>query len=64
LPRGETLVHTGIAGGQFRARVTGEADVAGIPAVITEVEGQAFVCGYNQFVLDPDDPLGTGFLLR
>ena len=64
LPRGETLVHGGIAGGVFRGRVTGETNVAGTPAVITEVEGKAFISGYNHFVLDPDDPLGTGFLLR
>jgi len=64
LPRGQTLVHTGIVDGIFRARVSGDADVAGIPAVITEVEGSAYVCGFNHFELDPDDPLGTGFLLR
>jgi proline racemase len=64
LPRGETLLHGGIAGGLFRGRVTGDADVAGTPGVVTEVEGQAFVTGYNHFVLDPDDPIGTGFLLR
>jgi proline racemase len=64
LPRGQTLVHRGIAGGVFRGRMTGDADVAGVAAVITEVEGQAFVSGYNHFVLDPDDPIGTGFLLR
>ena len=64
LPRGDTLVHKGIAGGVFRGRVTGDGDVAGTPAVITEVEGQAFVSGYSHFVLDPDDPIGTGFLLR
>ena len=64
LRRGETLVHRGIAGGVFRGSVTGDAEVAGIAAVITEVEGQAFVSGYNHFVLDPDDPIGTGFLLR
>ena len=64
LPRGETLVHGGIAGGVFRGRVTGDADVEGTPAVVTEVEGQAFATGYNHFVLDPDDPIGTGFLLR
>jgi len=64
LPRGQTLVHTGIVDGIFRARVSGDADVAGIPAVITEVEGSAYVCGFNHFELDPDDPLGTGFQLR
>ena len=36
----------------------------GIPAVVTEVEGSAFRTGRAEFELDPDDPLGEGFLLR
>ncbi|MDQ4057535.1 MAG: proline racemase family protein [Actinomycetota bacterium] len=64
LPRGDTLEHTGIVDSVFSARVTGETEVEGIPAVITEVEGSAFISGHHQFVLDPEDPLGTGFLLR
>jgi len=38
--------------------------VAGRPAVITEVEGSAHRTGEHEFVLDPRDPLGPGFLLR
>jgi proline racemase len=64
LPRGEELVHEGIVGTEFRARVVGDADVAGRPAVITEVEGSAYRTGAHEFALDPDDPLGEGFLLR
>jgi proline racemase len=64
LPRGGTLVHRSIVGSQFTARVVGDAEVAGRPAVITEVEGSAYLCGFHHFVLEPDDPLGTGFLLR
>ena len=48
----------------FAGRVTGETAVAGRPAVITEVEGTAHLVGRSHFVLDPADPLGTGFLLR
>jgi len=32
--------------------------------VVTEVEGSAYRTGRATFELDPDDPLGTGFLLR
>lgn len=64
LPRGETLRHLGIVGTEFSARVVGETDVAGIPAVITDVEGSAFRTGEHRFALDPHDPLGDGFLLR
>jgi len=64
LPRGGELVHESIVGTEFRARVVGDAEVAGRPAVITEVEGSAHRTGAHQFTLDPGDPLGEGFLLR
>jgi proline racemase len=64
LPRGDELVHRSIVDSEFRARVVGDAEVAGIPAVVTEVEGNAFRTGEHVFTLDPEDPLGEGFLLR
>jgi proline racemase len=60
----ETLRHLSIVGTEFTGRVVGETEVAGRPAVITEVEGSAFRTGRATFELDPDDPLGEGFLLR
>ena len=64
LPRGEELRHLSIVGSEFRGRVVGDADIAGIPAVVTEVEGSAYRTGEHVFTLDPDDPLGDGFILR
>jgi proline racemase len=64
LPRGDELRHLSIVGSLFTGRVVGDADVAGIPAVVTEVEGSAYRTGEHSFTLDPDDPLGEGFLLR
>ena len=64
LGRGDELVHRSVIGTEFRARVVGEADVAGISAVVTEVEGSAHYTGRHEFVLDPADPLGPGFLVR
>ena len=64
LPRGAELRHRSIVGTEFRARVVGEASVANIPAVVTEVEGSAHRTGRHVFELDPEDALGTGFLLR
>ena len=64
LPRGERLLHRSIVGSEFTARVVGEVEVAGRPAVITEVTGSAYRTGESSFSLDPDDPLGEGFLLR
>ncbi len=64
LPRGQELRHLSIVGTQFNARVVGDAEVAGLPAVITEVEGSAHLTGRHRFVLEDADELGTGFLLR
>jgi proline racemase len=64
LPRGDELRHLSIIGTEFRAWVTGEAEVAGIPALVTEVEGSAHRTGRHEFVLDPRDPLPDGFFLR
>jgi proline racemase len=64
LPRGQELRHLGIVGTEFTARVVGDAEVGGRPAVITEVEGSAHYTGRHEFALDPADPLPDGFLLR
>jgi len=64
LPRGQELRHRSIVGSEFRAHVVSDAEVAGIPAVITEVEGSAYRTGEHVFTLDPEDPIGDGFLLR
>ena len=64
LPRGAELRHLSVVDTEFRGRVVGDAEVAGIPAVVTEVEGSAFRTGEHLFTLDPQDILGDGFLLR
>jgi proline racemase len=64
LPRGAELRHLSVVDTEFRGRVVGDAEVAGIPAVLTEVEGSAFRTGEHLFTLDPHDALGDGFLLR
>ncbi len=58
------LRHLSVIGTEFRAWIVGRTDVAGRPAVITEVEGSAHRTGTHEFVLEPGDDLGTGFLLR
>ena len=61
---GRELLHRSIVGTEFRARVVEEVEAQGRPAVVTEIEGDAHLTGRHEFVLEPDDELGTGFLLR
>jgi proline racemase/trans-L-3-hydroxyproline dehydratase len=60
LARGEELRHLSIVGSEFRGRVVDENE----HGVITEVEGRAHRTGEHRFLLEDDDELGTGFLLR
>ena len=60
LAAGDTWRNDSIAGTTFHARALGEAE----GGLRTEVEGTAFRTGEHRFVLDPRDPLGTGFVLR
>jgi proline racemase len=66
LPRGGTLEHRSIVDTAFLGRVVGDGPSIGgdRESVITEVTGSAHQTGRHEFVLDPHDPLGTGFLLR
>jgi proline racemase len=60
LREGETWRNDSIVGTRFSARAIGHVP----DGLLTEVEGTAFRTGEHRFVLDPRDPLGTGFVLR
>ena len=64
LARGAALMHESVIGTRFVGRVVAEDRVGDLPAVITAVEGSAYLTGYHQFVLSAYDPIGTGFLIR
>jgi proline racemase len=64
LGAGGVLTHDSIVGTTFRARVVEAVAAEGRDAVVTEVEGAAYRTGEHRFVLDPRDPIGTGFVLR
>jgi proline racemase len=64
LPRGEPLIHESVIGTEFTAEVIGDAEVAGLHAVVTRIRGSAYKTGEAVFTLDPGDPLGLGFQLR
>jgi proline racemase len=64
LPTGDPLRHLSVVGSEFTGRVVERTQLAGRSAVVTEVEGTAHRTGSAEFTLDPDDELGTGFLLR
>jgi Proline racemase len=63
---GQSIVIESILGRRstFVGRVVAHTQVGSYPAIIPEVSGRAFVTGRSEFVLDPRDPLGSGFLVE
>ena len=55
------FVHESIIGTRFSGRVTGRTAVGDHPAIVTEIEGAAWITGDHTFVIDEGDPLKDGF---
>lgn len=48
----------------FKGSVVSEVDYGSYKAVIPQVEGTAHITGMQTFVIDPNDPMKNGFILR
>ena len=57
----DVLVNKSIIDTPFTCRVVRHVQEGTYPALITEVSGTAFITGFNNLVLDPEDPLPEGF---
>jgi len=57
----EEYVQESIIGTKFIGRIVGQTLAGNPPALIPEIRGQAFITGFQQFVIDPADPLKYGF---
>jgi len=63
LALGEAFVNESIIGTRFTGRLVEEVDVGGVPAVVPEVTGRAWITGMGQYLLDERDPFPAGFAL-
>jgi len=61
---GETMTIESITNSVFKGSVVSEKDYGSFKAVISQVEGTAFITGMQTFVIDPKDPMKNGFILR
>lgn len=61
---GETMTIESITGAVFKGSVVSEERYGAYNAVIPEVEGTAHITGIQTFLIDPNDPMKDGFILR
>ena len=60
---GQRFVSKSIIGTRFIGQIMEETRVGGYQAIVPRVAGRAYLTGFHQFVLDPDDPFPHGFSL-
>ena len=63
LPEGQPFVHEGLLGSLLRGAAIRRTSVGEYAALITEIEGAAWIIGEHIFDLDDDDPFRDGFRL-
>ncbi len=61
LPLDQDFVHEGILGTVFTGRLLEETRVGPYAAVVPALSGQAWITGFAQYVVDPEDPFPEGF---
>jgi proline racemase len=60
----QTIHIESILGTRFSGRAVRQTQFGPHDAIIPEVEGSAHITGRHEFLIDPDDPLRDGFILR
>lgn len=58
---GDEFIHESFIGSQFVGKVEEETTLAGMTAIIPSIKGWAQVYGYNNIIIDDDDPYAHGF---
>lgn len=61
LKPGQDFIHESIIGSKFVGRVKAETELGGRPAIVPSIEGWAIIHGFNQILLDENDPYVHGF---
>jgi len=63
LSLGVPFPHEGILGTIFTGKLLRETHVGSYRAVVPELSGSAWITGFAQYVLDPEDPFPEGYTL-
>ncbi|WP_340105633.1 4-hydroxyproline epimerase [Rhodohalobacter sp. 8-1] len=61
LKKGDVFIHESYIGSVFTGRIEMETELGGQPAIIPSIEGWAKITGYNNILIDDDDPYAFGF---
>ncbi|MFJ6821443.1 proline racemase family protein [Streptomyces niveus] len=63
MPLDTEFTNESFIGTRFTGRLLGTSEVGGVPAVVPEFSGRAWITGTANYLLDPTDPFPDGFVL-
>ncbi len=58
---GDVFIHESYIGSRFEGCILSSTQVGGIPAIVPEIKGSAWVHGYNTLIIDDTHPFPEGF---
>ena len=58
---GEDFIHEGVLGTTFHGRLMRETKLGDVDAVVPTLAGTAWITGFAQYVVDPQDPFPNGY---
>lgn len=62
---GRPIYSEGLLGsGRFTGEILGETEIGGFKAIRPSVQGTAELVGYGKWLIDENDPVGRGFVIR
>ncbi|MBY6886876.1 proline racemase [Clostridium botulinum] len=61
---GEEIVNESIICTKFKGKILEETKVGEYDGIIPEITGSAYVTGFSQFLVDEEDPVKYGFVLK
>ena len=64
LKQGDKFFYESILGTIFEGEIVGTTKVGDYDAVIPQITGSAWITGFNHFVIDEEDPVKYGFILK
>lgn len=64
LSQGNEMIVESILGTKFIGSINNTINYGPYEAVIPKIAGNAFIVGQNEWLIDPNDPLKNGFILR
>ncbi|MBV8767693.1 MAG: proline racemase family protein, partial [Hyphomicrobiales bacterium] len=60
---GDAMTHESIIGSHFHGRIVSETKIGDRKAIIPAIEGRAWITGFYNYLLDPDDPYPQGYVV-